>query len=197
MRAESYGDACADSVKGAIGPMQIIPATYQELRHKHALGPDPFDPGDNILACAAYLSGMFERYSKSGSLAAHNAGPQRYKVYLLGRPLPAETMNYVAGLASRLGLEELATTQISPSADIRKTSTFVALIKLNSVRQIAENSATSAGTTTGEPSLTLLFLAQRDDNLFAQISFTNDDSIADLRAVHHSPADIFDARSAR
>ncbi|MGJ0453382.1 MAG: lytic transglycosylase domain-containing protein [Methylocystis sp.] len=197
MRTESYGDACAVSGKGAIGLMQIMPATYEELRLKHALGPDPFDPGDNILAGAAYLSEMFERYREGGFLAAYNAGPQRYEQYLHGRPLPIETINYVAGLASKLGLEELAATQSSPSADISKPSTFVALTKLNSARQIAQNSATSAGATTGESVPHPLFPAQRDDNIFARISLSNDDAIADLSPVHRSAAEIFVARRAR
>lgn len=194
MRTESYGDACAVSGKGAIGLMQIMPATYEELRLKHALGPDPFDPGDNILAGAAYLSEMFERYRAGGFLAAYNAGPQRYEQYLHGRPLPIETINYVAGLASKLGLEELAATQSSLSADISKPSTFVALNKLNSARQIAQNSATSAGATTGESVPHPLFPAQRDDNIFARISPSNDDAIADLSPVHRSAAEIFVAR---
>lgn len=197
MRAESYGDACAVSGKGAIGLMQIMPATYKELRHKHALGLDPFDPGDNILAGAAYLSEMFDRYGKGGFLAAYNAGPQRYKEYLKGRPLPAETINYVAGLALKLGLEEFPATQSSPSADISKPSTFVALTKLNFARQIAGNSATSAGTTTGEAVPHPLFPAQRDDKIFARISLSNDDALADLSPVHRSATEIFVARRAR
>ncbi|MBG0794229.1 lytic transglycosylase domain-containing protein [Methylocystis sp. H62] len=197
MRAESYGDACAVSGKGAIGLMQIMPATYEELRLKHALGPDPFDPGDNILAGAAYLSEVFERYREGGFLAAYNAGPQRYEQYLRGRPLPTETIIYVTGLASKLGLEELAATQSSPSADISKPSTFVALTKLNSTRQIAQNSAASAGATTGESVDHPLFPAQRDDKIFARVSLSDGGSIARLRVVQHSPADIFVDRRAR
>ncbi len=197
MRAESHGDTCAISGKGAIGLMQIMPATYEELRFKHALGPDPFNPGDNLLAGTAYLSEMFERYGEGGFLAAYNAGPQRYEQYLHGRPLPTETINYVAGLASKLGLEEIAATQSSPSTDISKPSTFVALTKLNFARQIAGNSGTSAGTTTGEAVPHPLFPAQRDDNIFARISLSNDDAIADLSPVHRLAAEIFVARRAR
>jgi membrane-bound lytic murein transglycosylase B len=197
MRAESQGDTCAVSRKGAIGLMQIMPATYEELRLKRALGPDPFDPRDNILAGAAYLSEMFERYGEDGFLAAYNAGPQRYEQYLHGRPLPIETINYVAGLASKLGHEELAATQSSPSADISKPSTFVALTKLNFARQIAGSSATSAGTTTGEAVPHPLFPAQRDDKMFARISLSNDAALTDASPVHRSATDIFVARRAR
>ena len=197
MCAESYGDACAVSVKGAIGLMQIMPATYEELRLKHALGPDPFNPGDNILAGAAYLSEMFERYGEEGFLAAYNAGPHRYEDYLQGRPLPAETISYVGGLAWKLGIEWLPATEISAFPSISKSSIFVALTELNSARQIAQNSATSAGTTTGEAVPHPLFPAQRDDKIFARISLSDGRSIARLRVVQHSPADIFVARRAR
>ncbi len=197
MRAESYGDACAVSVKGAIGLMQIMPATYEELRLKHALGPDPFNPGDNILAGAAYLSEMFERYGEEGFLAAYNAGPHRYEDYLQGRPLPAETISYVGGRAWKLGIEWLPATEISAFPSISKSSIFVALTELNSARQIAQNSATSAGTTTGEAVPHPLFPAQRDDKIFARISLSDGRSIARLRVVQHSPVDIFVARRAR
>ncbi|MBM3579132.1 MAG: lytic transglycosylase domain-containing protein, partial [Alphaproteobacteria bacterium] len=87
MRAESDGDDKAISEKGAIGLMQIMPKTYAELQTKLGLGSDPFDPHDNILAGAAYLAEMFERYGEIGVLAAYNAGPRRYEEFLHGRPL--------------------------------------------------------------------------------------------------------------
>ncbi len=55
MRVESGGNAKAISPKGAIGLMQIKSDTYAELRARYALGADPADPHDNILAGAAYL----------------------------------------------------------------------------------------------------------------------------------------------
>ncbi|MGE0196989.1 MAG: lytic transglycosylase domain-containing protein, partial [Methylocystis sp.] len=132
MRAESSGDACAFSVKGAIGLMQIMPATYEELRLKYALGPDPFNPRDNILAGAAYLSEMLERYGEDGFLAAFNAGPQRYEDHLHGRPLPTETIDYVAEIALKFGLKRLPATEFSAFQGISKSPIFVALTPLNS-----------------------------------------------------------------
>lgn len=98
MRVESAGDLRAISPKGARGLMQIMPATWIELRDRHRLGNDPYDPRDNILAGAAYLSELHDRYGSPGFLAAYNAGPGRYEQYLRGRPLPAETRAYVAAL---------------------------------------------------------------------------------------------------
>lgn len=98
MAAESVGDPVALSSKGAIGLMQVMPTTWDELRAKHRLGRDPWQPRDNILAGAAYLREMHDRYgSVAAMLAAYNAGPARYDAHLAtGRALPAETIDYVA-----------------------------------------------------------------------------------------------------
>jgi soluble lytic murein transglycosylase-like protein len=108
MGAESAGDVHAVSRKGAMGLMQIMPDTWSELRTRYGLGRDPFDPRDNILAGAAYLREMYDRYGSPGFLATYNAGPQRYDEYLAGvRALPAETRAYVAMLAPLVGGEPL------------------------------------------------------------------------------------------
>ncbi|MER9000618.1 lytic transglycosylase domain-containing protein [Mesorhizobium australicum] len=100
MHVESVGDVHALSSKGAMGLMQIMPATWEELRIKHHLGDDPYQPHDNILAGAAYLREMLDRFGRSGFLAAYNAGPGRYQDHLAtGRPLPRETVDYVRKLA--------------------------------------------------------------------------------------------------
>ncbi|CDX12028.1 Lytic transglycosylase [Mesorhizobium plurifarium] len=98
MHLESARDPRAVSRKGAVGLMQIMPETWAELRLRHQLGRDPFDPHDNILAGAAYLRELYDQYGSPGFLAAYNAGPGRYEASLRGRPLPAETRAYVAKL---------------------------------------------------------------------------------------------------
>ena len=105
MHLESGAHARALSPKGAMGLMQIVPATYATLRARYALGANPYDPRDNILAGAAYLREMLDRYGASGFLAAYNAGPRRYEEHLrTGRPLPIETQQYVAMLAPIIGV---------------------------------------------------------------------------------------------
>jgi soluble lytic murein transglycosylase-like protein len=120
MGAESAGDVRATSRKGAMGLMQIMPDTWSELRARYGLGRDPFDPHDNILAGAAYLREMHDRYGSPGFLAAYNAGPERYEEYLAGvRALPAETRAYVASLAPLIGgkpLDDAATIAPDPLA---------------------------------------------------------------------------------
>lgn len=100
IRVESAGDARALSPKGAMGLMQVMPGTYADLRRQHGLGPDPWDIRDNILAGAAYLHELQDRYGLRGAFAAYNAGPARYADHLAtGRPLPVETRAYLARLA--------------------------------------------------------------------------------------------------
>ncbi|MBN9567007.1 MAG: lytic transglycosylase domain-containing protein [Alphaproteobacteria bacterium] len=117
MRVESAGDVRAISSAGAMGLMQVMPATWAELRVRHRLGGNPYDPRDNILAGAAYLREMHDRYGAPGFLAAYNAGPGRYEEYLAGRPLPAETRAYVATLAPIVGGGDLTGPVTVAAAD--------------------------------------------------------------------------------
>ncbi|QND66379.1 lytic transglycosylase domain-containing protein [Mesorhizobium loti] len=117
MRVESAGDMRAISSAGAMGLMQIMPATWANLRARHGLG-DPYNPRDNIMAGAAYLREMHDRYGSPGFLAAYNAGPGRYEEYrATGRPLPAETRAYVAALAPIIGGGDLAAPVTVATAD--------------------------------------------------------------------------------
>jgi D-alanyl-D-alanine carboxypeptidase len=89
---------------GAMGLMQVMPQTYDVLRQRYGLGSDAYDPHNNILAGAAYIREMYDRYGAPGFLAAYNAGPDRVDAYLTdGTPLPDETVNYLASVAPRLG----------------------------------------------------------------------------------------------
>jgi soluble lytic murein transglycosylase-like protein len=100
MQVESSAKQRARSSKGAMGLMQIMPKTWTELRARYGLGADPYDPRDNILAGAAYIRELYDRYGVPGFLAAYNAGPGRYERHLAtGRPLSDETQGYVATLA--------------------------------------------------------------------------------------------------
>ncbi|WP_128930957.1 lytic transglycosylase domain-containing protein [Bradyrhizobium zhanjiangense] len=99
MRVESNGDRRAVSPKGALGLMQLMPKTWADMRARYGLGRDPFNPRDNILAGAAFLRELHDRYGSPGFLAAYNAGPGRYEEFRdRHRPLPAETTAYVAAI---------------------------------------------------------------------------------------------------
>jgi soluble lytic murein transglycosylase-like protein len=105
MRAESGGRTelngrPIESPKGAMGLMQVMPRTWEAMRRRYGLGSDPHDPRDNILAGAAYLREMHDRFGYPGLFAAYNAGPGRYAEHLsTGRRLPVETIAYVASVA--------------------------------------------------------------------------------------------------
>lgn len=103
IRIESAGRIRAISPAGAMGLMQLMPGTWARQRERFALGRDPFDPRDNILAGTSYLREMYDRYGAAGFLAAYNAGPGRYEEWRdKGRPLPLETRRYVASMAALL-----------------------------------------------------------------------------------------------
>jgi hypothetical protein len=104
MHQESGGRQQAVSPVGAMGLMQVMPATYEGLRRRYGLGDDPFDPHNNILAGTAYIREMYERFGSPGFLAAYNAGPDRVNSYLAGSSgLPDETVGYLAAVTPRLG----------------------------------------------------------------------------------------------
>ncbi len=106
MQVESAGDSNSTSSAGAMGLMQVMPQTYAMLRARLGLGASPYDPHDNIMAGAAYLREMHDRYGSTGFLAAYNAGPGRFEEFRAGvRPLPAETVQYLARLNPMLGIE--------------------------------------------------------------------------------------------
>jgi len=89
---------------GAMGLMQVMPGTYDELRARYPeLGSDPFDPHNNILAGTAYIREMYDIYGSPGFLAAYNAGPGRLDDYLTrSRTLPEETRRYVASIGPKI-----------------------------------------------------------------------------------------------
>jgi soluble lytic murein transglycosylase-like protein len=90
MRAESGFQADAVSPKGAIGLMQLMPGTAQEL------GIDPYDPAQNVDAGVRYLRELLDRYDWGlrRSVAAYNAGPAAVDKYH-GVPPYRETLEYV------------------------------------------------------------------------------------------------------
>ncbi len=196
MRAESHGDAKSVSDKGAIGLMQVMPRTYIELRAKYGFGPDPFDPRDNILAGAAYLAEMFARYGSPGFLAAYNAGPRRYEEHLLGgRPLPAETTNYVARLVPELGLASIPAAGIPVVPDALTAPMFVTMAALNIGPAATADGGESRVGRTQKAAPHPLFPAPRDDKLFAGEPHSDSASRALSPADSLRTADLFVARA--
>jgi soluble lytic murein transglycosylase-like protein len=120
MRAESGGQTHRSgrpirSSAGAMGLMQLMPATWVEMRKRLGLGHDPDKPRDNILAGTFYLRRMYDRFGYPGLFAAYNAGPKRYAEHLAGqRPLPRETIGYLASVAPERQVREVNTAASPP-----------------------------------------------------------------------------------
>jgi len=105
MYAENRGRQGPVSSAGAIGLMQLMPATAREL------GVDPNNPLENARGGARYLLQQLNEFqSVPLALAAYNAGPSRVRRYG-GVPPIEETRNYVAQI---YGVD---TGEILPSMD--------------------------------------------------------------------------------
>lgn len=169
MRAESAGDVRAISSAGAMGLMQIMPDTWAELRTRHRLGRDPYNPRDNILAGAAYLREMYDRYGSPGFLAAYNAGPGRYEEYLAGRPLPAETRAYVTALVPLFGGGELpgpVTVAVADRQAWTRASLFVARVERISTADPAQTPSHPDDARAASPTPDTSAIAPQSSGLF-------------------------------
>jgi len=88
---------------GAMGLMQLMPETYNDMRVQYSLGKDPYDPHDNIMAGAAYLKFLRARYGYPQMFAAYNDGPGNLEARMMGRGLlPLETQNYMVNIATAM-----------------------------------------------------------------------------------------------
>jgi len=96
IRQESNGLQASRSGKGAIGLMQLMPATAAMLNV------NPRDPVDNIRGGIAYLAGLLRTYGDlRHALIAYNAGPTHANQVIRGeRGLFAETRRYLAAIAT-------------------------------------------------------------------------------------------------
>lgn len=88
MRQESAYDRKAVSRSGALGLLQMLPSTAQELARelnlKVEFPDDAFDPSINIKLASLYLSRLITKFQGSVplALAAYNAGPGRMSRFM-------------------------------------------------------------------------------------------------------------------
>nr|WP_157336192.1 lytic transglycosylase domain-containing protein [Paenibacillus lutrae] len=107
-KAESSFNPKAKSPVGAMGLMQLMPATAKEL------GVDPNDPAQNVMGGAKYLASMIGKYGDERlGIAAYNAGPGNVNKAIkkagsrdwntVSKYLPKETQNYVPKVMKNWG----------------------------------------------------------------------------------------------
>ena len=194
MQVESRGDPRALSPKGAIGLMQIMPATYASLAARYGLGADPWNVRDNIAAGAAYLRELYNRYGASGFLAAYNAGPGRWEEHLSGaRPLPGETVQYLSRLGPSVGADLAPESSVSSQAVTVSPGAAPIFVALNVVEPPVQRAV--------ERDRVLRIIAQKEtvldarDRLFVARSSSN--QVAEHGSDHDAGSDVRPASSSQ
>ena len=104
IETESAYRADATSVRGAVGLMQLMPATVA-----HFGLDDPYDPASNVDAGTRYLRSLLDEFGTRGALAAYNAGEGTVRRFNGIPPYP-QTRRYVGHILALVDAHRDAAT---------------------------------------------------------------------------------------
>jgi len=127
---ESAGDPLSVSPKGALGLMQLMPATVSAFSVL-----DPFDPVANVMGAADFLDYLRNRFANNlnlqglpALLAAYNAGPGSVEKYG-GIPPYAETHEYVRRVIERYTNDQRIQAAVAPVLIITGSTPYLIQLK--------------------------------------------------------------------
>lgn len=167
---------------GAMGLMQVMPGTWDELAGRYGLGGDPNNPRDNIMAGTAYIREMYEIYGNPGFLGAYNAGPGRYGQYVAeGRRLPTETVRYMEIIGPQIagiypGDSDSPLLDQYAEAEVRRSVT-AATVRMDPIPDGSTSAPLVAGVTTMSP------IVNPDDELAEALPMVTPASVARVAPV--------------
>ena len=115
VQVESAYNAWARSPKGALGLMQLMPATAQQFGVRN-----PYNPVENVRAGVSYLRQLLDRYSNNEelALAAYNARPGAVDKHGSAVPPYKETQNYVLRVNRMAGRPNQLRSTIYRTVDV-------------------------------------------------------------------------------
>jgi hypothetical protein len=122
---ERLEDKPITSAAGAMGLMQLLPATWSVYRDRLKLGEDPYEPLANIIAGTAYLHDLIQARGLFDGLAAYFAGPKTVAEQQVDDKLPSTaTLSYVRDVLAVVVQETRRPSALSPAAHPTSSGLF-------------------------------------------------------------------------